>query len=116
MTLTITWASVFYVAGGLAAIWAAWKAFMEARKLMNKPQDEIKDKLKHHDDCLARDKKRLDEIEDMLIVLGKDNEIELKALRDIMNHLRTDNHTGEIEQLEDDINEYLITRVKYVRS
>jgi hypothetical protein len=48
-------------------------------------------------------------------MMSKDNEIELKALRDIINHLRTDNNTGEMKRIEDDIDEYLIGRVNNIQ-
>ena len=48
-------------------------------------------------------------------ILSRDNEIELKALRDVVNHLRTHNNTGEMKRVEDDIDEYLITRVNNIQ-
>ena len=59
--------------------------------------------------------KELDGLELSLRMMSKDNEIELKALRDIINHLRTDNNTGEMKRIEDDIDEYLIKRVNNIQ-
>lgn len=115
MVVTLSWASIVSVAGVIIAIGSAWKVIMEAKKALNKPYKDIEAKFDHYSKCLATDKERLDGLELSLHMLSKDNEIELKALRDIINHLRTDNNTGEMERIEDDIDEYLIKRVNDIQ-
>lgn len=115
MVLTLSWASIAYVAGIIIALSSAWKVIVEARKALNKPYSDVVEKLKHYDEYLAKDKKRIEALELALQVVGKDNEIELKALRDIINHLRTDNNTGEMKKIEDDIDTYLISRVHNIQ-
>ena len=115
MVVTLSWASIVSVAGVIIAIGSAWKVIMEAKKALNKPREDIEAKFKHYDKCLAQDKERLDGLELSLHMMSKDNEIELKALRDIINHLRTDNNTGEMKRIEDDIDEYLIKRVNNIQ-
>ncbi len=117
MVVTLSWASISAVAGVIVVIGSAWKVIIEARKALNKPYQELLDKFEHYDKCLASDKERLDSMEEMIKklsanneVLSKDNEIELMALRDIINHLRTDNNTGAMQEIEDDIDEHLISR------
>lgn len=116
MVVTISWASIVSVAGVIIAIGSAWKVIVEAKKALNKPYKDIEAKFEHYDKCLAQDKERIDELEKVLRILGKDNEIELKALRDITNHLRTDNNTGEMKKVEDNIDEYLISRLNNIQS
>lgn len=115
MVVTLSWASIVSVAGVIIAIGSAWKVIVEAKRALNKPHKDIEDKFNHYSKCLANDRERLDELELSLRILSKDNEIELKALRDIINHLRTDNNTGEMKRVEDDIDEYLITRVHNIQ-
>lgn len=115
MVVTVTWASIATVAGIIVALGSAWKVILEAKKALNRPMDEIKAKFEHYDTCLANDKKRLDNFESALLVLSKDNEIELRALRDIVNHFRTDNNTGEMKKIEDDIDEHLIKRLNNIQ-
>lgn len=117
MVVTLSWASISAVAGVIVVIGSAWKVIIEARKALNKPYQELLNKFEHYDKCFARDKERLDDMEEIIKrlsanneMLGKDNEIELIALRDIINHLRTDNNTGEMQEIEDNIDEHLITR------
>lgn len=117
MVVTLSWATISAVAGFIVLIGSAWKVIIEARKAFNKPYQDLLDKFEHYDKCFARDKERLDDMEEMIKklsdnneILSKDNEIELMALRDIINHLRTDNNTGAMQEIEDDIDEHLITR------
>ena len=115
MVVTLSWASIVSVAGVIVAIGSAWKVIIEAKKSLNKPYVEVMEKFDHYDKCLAKDKERIDTLEAALRIVGKDNEIELKALRDIINHLRTDNNTGEMKKIEDDIDTYLISRLNNIQ-
>ncbi len=117
MVVTLSWASISAVAGIIVVIGSAWKVIIEAKRALNKPYQELLDKFEHYNKCLAKDKERLDAMEEIIRklmanneMLSKDNEIELIALRDIINHLRTDNNTGEMQEIEDNIDEHLITR------
>ena len=115
MVVTLSWASVVSVAGVIIAIGSAWKVIVEAKKALNKPHKDIESKFAHYDKCLVNDNERLKNLEVSLGILSRDNEIELKALRDVVNHLRTHNNTGEMKRVEDDIDEYLITRVNSIQ-
>lgn len=110
MTITLSWATLIVLASGITVIGAAWKTIKEAQKALNKPKEELSDKLKHYDECLANDKKRLDEIEDALEREKKDNEVVLKTLKEIIKHLRTKNNTDEMKKVEENIDNYLIER------
>lgn len=114
MVVTLSWASILSVAGAIVAIGSAWKVLKEMKKEWNKPQEELENKVNDFEKYLAQDKKRIDGLESALHILSKDNEIELRALRDIINHLRTDNNTGEMQKVEDDIDGYLISRLNNI--
>lgn len=114
MVVTLSWASILSVAGAIVAIGSAWKVLIEMKKEWNKPQEELENKVNDFEKYLAQDKKRIDGLESALHTLSKDNEIELRALRDIINHLRTDNNTGEMQKVEDDIDGYLISRLNNI--
>lgn len=117
MVVTLSWATISAVLGFIVLVGSAWKAIVEIKKALNKPYQDLLDKFNHYDKCFARDKERLDDMERIIKnlmanneMLSKDNEMELIALRDIINHLRTDNNTGEMQEIEDNIDEHLITR------
>lgn len=113
MTITLSLMSIVVavtsVASAIVATSTAWK-------VLSKPYKDIHKKFANYDEYLAHDKERLDKLESVLKILEKDNEMELRAISDMVNHLRTDNNTGKMERIEDDINEYLITRVEYVHN
>lgn len=112
MTITLSLMSIVVtitsIASAIVAVSAAWK-------VLSKPHKDVQEKFKKYDGYLTKDKERLDGLELSFRMLSTDNEIELKALRDIINHLRTDNNTGEMKRIEDDIDEYLIGRVNNIR-
>ena len=112
MTITLSLMSIVVtitsIASAIVAVSAAWK-------VLSKPHKDVQKRFKEYDGYLTKDKERLDGLELSLRMLSTDNEIELKALRDIINHLRTDNNTGEMKRIEDDIDEYLIGRVNNIR-
>lgn len=111
MVVTLSWTLIASVAGVIIAIGSAWKVIMEARNALNKPHKNLEAKIDHCNEHLANHEERVDELELSLHTLGKDNEIELMALRDIINHLRTNNNTGDMEKIEDGIEKYLIKRI-----
>lgn len=112
MTITLSLMSIVVtitsIASAIVAVSAAWK-------VLSKPHKDVQKKFKEYDGYLAKDKERLDEFERVLKILGKDNEMELRAIRDMINHLRTDNNTGEMEKIEDDIDGYLISRLNNIQ-
>lgn len=110
MTITLSWATLIVLASGITAIGAAWKTIREAQKALNRPKEELSDKLKHYDECLARDRQRLDEIEANFELEKKDNEVVLKTLKEIIKHLRTNNNTDAMRNVEENIDNYLIER------
>ena len=115
MVVTLSWASVVSVAGVIVAIGSAWKVILEAKKAWNKPYKDIESNVNHYDKCLINDNERLKNLELSFGMLSRDNEIELKALSDVVNHLSTHNNTGEMKRVEDDIDDYLRTRVNNIQ-
>lgn len=112
MTITLSLMSIVVaitsIASAIVAVSAAWK-------VLSKPYKDMQEKFDEYDSYLAKDKERLDELETVLKILGKDNEMELRAIRDMINHLRTDNNTGEMKKVEDDIDGYLISRLNNIQ-
>lgn len=95
------------VAGGIAVVVAIVKKILTP--ILN-PIKELAEKQEHIEECLNRDKKRLDKHDEILGLLVKDNEMELTSLMQLINHLRTDNNTGSMKVIEDSIDKYLISR------
>lgn len=89
-----------------AAITYIYKAIITAKK----PSDTIKGKFESIDKKLDNDNKRISELNEELKDLTKVQPMILRSLYVILQHMRTDNNTGDIAKQEDEINEYLFNR------
>lgn len=102
------------VSGGAAVIVAIVKKMLAPilkplKEVVGK-QAEIKEKQTHIEECLDRDKKRLDKLDDIMDLIVKDNAMELTTLQQITNHMRTNNNTDRMQKIEDDIDRYMASR------
>ena len=79
-------------------------------KALTEPLKDIQDKLDHHDECLARDKRRIDELEEQIRGGEKSTNLLLKSMMTILAHLETNNNTNEIKHMRKTIENYLIDR------
>lgn len=102
------------VAGAAAVIVAVVKKMLAP---VLKPLDEIVQKQAELEkeqlqieECLTRDKKRLDKLDGIMDLIVKDNAMELTTLQQIINHMRTNNNTERMQKIEDDIDKYMATR------
>lgn len=89
-----------------AAITYIYKAIVAARK----PGDTIKGQFEDIGKKLDRDNKRIISLEEELKDLTKIQPMILRSLYVILQHMRTDNNTGEIAKQEAEINDYLFNR------
>ncbi len=106
--ITMTWHQMFtYFVGACVAftsvcVAAGW--LLKIIKAARKPSDDIKQMLKNDD-------KRLKTLEESVAFLAKAISLLLQDDLVILNHLRTNNATGEIKNQEDKVHEFL-TEVK----
>ncbi|MBR1445457.1 MAG: hypothetical protein IJ586_00010 [Alloprevotella sp.] len=80
-------------------LWTGWKNVREARK----PQDDLRAMVESHGKMLAKDKERLDDLEES-------NRLVLRAISQLIEHELTGNHNKQLTEVKDDINDYLINR------
>lgn len=106
----ITFPQLVSVAAILLAIIGAYNAIMTAIKnhrdektTKSKPIEDIKAKLEAHDKMLARDKERLDDMEDLHTVL-------LRSIKSILSHEVNGNSVDKMKQSVQEIDDYLIRR------
>lgn len=101
---------LLYLAGlvgavGVAAQWIT-KAFSAARRPHKELEQHVESLAKehqHYDDCLKRDKERLDEIEG-------DDKLILRALMQLITHELDGNHVDKLAEVRDRIHDHLIER------
>ena len=113
MTLEITPPNILYICTCITVIVAAAKALYEVKKALNKPLDDINKKLEEHDTFLENDKDRLEKINCALEDLTGAINLLVKSQKTVLSHMRDGNHTGEIKEREDELDDWLIEGKKY---
>lgn len=71
MTIELNIATIVYIASVIGVLGAAVKILAEAKKALTKPLNEINEKILHHDECLDRDKKHLEKIDEAIASLAQ---------------------------------------------
>lgn len=99
---------VVAVSGGVAVVVAVIKRML--RPILD-PLREVAEKQQAIEECLQRDKQRLEDHDKVLNMLVKDNETELISFKMLINHLRTGNNSATMQQIENQLDEYLAKRV-----
>lgn len=100
MTFTIDLSTILAIASAIVALGGAFTVLNNAKKKLEEPFKEINDKL-------SRDNKRLNEIEGTLPILEGENTLILRTLHSILLHLMTNNNTGKMAEVEEELNNYL---------
>jgi hypothetical protein len=105
--ITVTWQSalvwILAVCGGFSTICVAGGWVLKIIKSLKKPSEDIHD-------ALDDDKKRIRELEKQFGFVLKAISLLLQDDLVILNHLRTDNNTGEMSKQEAKVQEFLIKR------
>lgn len=105
--ITVTWQSalvwILAVCGGFSTICVAGGWLIKIIKSLKKPSEDIHD-------ALEDDKKRIRELEKQFGFVLKAISLLLQDDLVILNHLRTDNNTGEMSKQEAKVQEFLIKR------
>ena len=110
----ITWQMLLVgflaICGGFSTICVAGGWVIKIIHAAKKPADNIKDKFDKVDDRLDADYKRINRIEEQNAFMLKAISLLLQDDLVILNHLRTDNNTGEMSKQEQKVQEFLIER------
>lgn len=105
MTFTITqlWQLFLAMCGSIATIAGAGAILYRAYKSVKKPDTERDEALKKHTEMLDNDNRRLKELE-------QSNKVLMQSMLAMMSHLIDGNHTEDLKQARDDLQNYLIHR------
>lgn len=99
MNFTISSDQILAICALLTAIWGVWKIVKEIKK----PNDDLKNEVARHTECLDKDNKRLDEVE-------HSTQLVLKGMLVIINHEITGNNIEKMKDTRDELQDYLINR------
>ena len=113
MTIELNIATIIYFASCVITVGGAVKILLEAKKALQKPLDEVNEKLAHYDKCLDRDKKHLDKLD--LVV--EENAKAINMIVDIdltmLRHMSDGNNTGEINEKIKKVENWLFAGKEY---
>lgn len=79
-------------------------------KGLKKPADDVKSNFELVNQKLDNDNKRIKELEDQLKYISSSISILMRCDLVILGHLRTDNNTGQMQDMEHEITEFLVKR------
>ena len=113
MTIELNIATIIYIATAIGTVGAAVKILSEAKKALTKPLEEMNDRLRLHDECLARDKRHLEKIDVAIEELGDATNLLVSASRVTLAHMKDGNSTGDIDKQLKRIDEWLVERKDY---
>lgn len=108
MTIQLDMATVIYIASCIGILGAAVKILYSAKKALLKPLDDIHSKLDDHDKFLANDKAKLEKIDYILADMTDSMNMLIKSHRTVLYHLQEGNHTGEIKEEIEELDNWLI--------
>lgn len=103
--------NIFQVAcAGIITIGGAGAVIVGLYKWAKKPDDDRDDRLKHHDEMLDNDNKRLKELEREQAEMKEAQSILMKSILALMSHAIDGNHQEELKMARDDMQNYLLRR------
>ena len=98
------------VCGGVVAISGAVAAVSKFWRYAHKKSDENSATLADVMECLAKDKRRIEDLEQAQAEADKQNKLILKAVVSLMSHELDGNHTAQLTKTRDEIQAYLIEK------
>ena len=116
MTLEINMVTIISFCTCIVTVGGAVKILLEAKKAFQKPLDTVNEKMIYYDQCLKNDKKRLDDVEDVLSDLTQSINMLVKSNRTIMYHMEEGNHTGEIRNELKELDDWLMEGKEYKKN
>ena len=92
------------------AIMSAVKNRREEQKIRQSPVTRLSERVDKHDELLAKDKQRLDRIENSVSDMQKESTIMLRGIRSLLSHEINGNSIDKLETSASEIDDYLINR------
>lgn len=101
--MTVTIESVLAVCAGFSCVCVAAGWLIKIIKAIKKPADDVNEKL-------DRDNKRIKALEDDMTYIKNSISVLMRCDLVMLGHLRTNNNTGQMADMESEIQEFLIKR------
>lgn len=96
-------AVILAIIGAYNAIMTAIKNYRDEKTMKSRPIEEMKARLDAHDKMLARDRERLDAMQEQSVIM-------LRGVKAILSHEVNGNSVDKMKQSMAEIDDYLIRR------
>lgn len=103
-------AVVLILLGAYNTIMGAVKNHREEKRLRESPVTQLRERVDRHDELLAKDKDRLDAMENRMQDMGQQSTIMLRGVRALLSHEINGNSTDKLNASASEIDDYLINR------
>ena len=103
-------AVILVMVGAYNAIMGAIKTHREEKARREAPVDELAAHVTAHDEMLARDKRRFEEMDEQLHRMKVESTMTLKGVRALLSHEINGNSTDKLKESMAEIDDYLIQR------
>lgn len=101
---------ILLLAGAYNTIMQAVKNRREEKRLRDSPVNQLKERVDRHDELLAKDKDRLDAMENRMQDMGEQSTIMLRGVRALLSHEINGNSDDKLKASMTEIDDYLIGR------
>ena len=101
---------ILILVGAYSTIMKAVQTWREEKRIKNSPITELKERVEKHDALLAKDKQRMDEMEERIEDMGKQSTIMLRGVRALLSHGINGNSIDKLQSSATEIDDYLIGR------
>lgn len=108
MEITLTFEKLILLCGGFSAICVAGGWLLRIIDAVKKPSKETKKSINTIDGQLSDHDDRIDDLESTRQNFADSIALMLKVDLALLNHLRTDNNTGTMAELEGEIQDFLL--------
>ena len=101
---------ILLIAGAYNTIMQTVKTRREEKKLRDSPVTQLKERVDRHDELLAKDKDRLDKLENEVQELGEATRILLRQSLAVNAHMISGNDVNKLKESNAEIEQYLVNR------
>lgn len=104
------WNVIQVACAGIITLGGAGAIIVGLYKWAKKPDNDRDDRIKRHDEMLDNDNKRLRELEREQAEMKEAQSVLMKSMLALMSHAIDGNHTEDLKQARDDMQNYLLRR------
>ena len=108
--ITISTTTLLDICALVVAVGGALTYIIKGVNTAKRPIEELQMQLDEHFEMLARDKKRLDEIEKVLDQQSDTNRLMLECLLAVLGHLEDGNHTNQMKETRSKVESFLLEK------